>query len=276
MNLYNFKSIYKYAFEPDPKKYITNKNPICFRQVFNEPESFLHIKITFFKVDLNKVNLEKLKYSPCCILPKELIKAHIESCMKIQDFSYKLKYIGTLSRGVKEVELTLNIPKCRKLVRNYILTWIKYLFEYPMSFWMYDVWRLKKEEYPTFDVENICLLVSNCYSYWNSNHTVMRYKNGPALTTEHLIRRLNYVKYLNEVYWRDLEIKPGSVILNSANYDNLITEYPRRLSVYKHNNKLNKILTDKLQLQINEKEKSLCRRRRNWLCQFFERLSARR
>lgn len=132
----------------------------CFSDVFwGESHQNNTYEIMFY---LNDVALKDGAKNNACFLTKEELSDYISLAKNIYDFEFTI----TDSEDKKDalvVELTINGPR---IAHRYILTWVRYAYEFPFNMYLMDAMRLKKmDEFKDDDIFNLFNLVGATSGY---------------------------------------------------------------------------------------------------------------
>lgn len=144
----------------------------CFRKIFNNGESLGDREITEKYVITTYKGIDYLvtsKNNNACIFSPEEIRKHLEIAKtEIHPFKYQIEetrvHLG--SRNYPAYKVTLDITG-KFLYHKCILTWFRYLYEYPSNLIMKDAYRLKAS-CPSLRFVNMLdlyNLVASCYPY---------------------------------------------------------------------------------------------------------------
>lgn len=149
-----------------------NEGDYCFRRIFHNKEGLGNREITEKYVITTYKGIDYLvtsKKNNACIFSPEEIRKHLEIAnSEIHPFTYQIEETR-VHRGSKyypAYKVTLEITG-KFLYHKCILTWFRYLYEYPSNLIMKDAYRLKAS-CPSFRFVNmldIYNLVSSCYPY---------------------------------------------------------------------------------------------------------------
>ena len=158
MNGVNFRYLsYCTIYRATGTRTVENDNLIavrpCFHDVYPGFKQRVKQKIT---VVLFK-NMERVRTranNNYCPFTKKQIKNHLEY-MKTY-FNYE--YVLNEKNNTYEIEIT---TACRGIYLRMLLTWLRYLYEYPNNFILYDVLKLKEmDEFK--DIDPMCLHAYLC------------------------------------------------------------------------------------------------------------------
>lgn len=237
----SYSNTYKYARripdveDIDNSEYLVSQTASCFSKFFSDCVGNRHIVIELHSgIDY----VRKEHYDNACLITKTQIESHIEEAKKLFDFMYSVSRKKRLSNNYWGYEITIDIS-VPSLYKKYLMTWIRYLYEYPFNVALLDIFRMKKmKEFKNITAENLILLVLNCHisgDGWERGvHSISKPRYGPLYTTEELKERLKSLEnedensryILNRIYPQLLQDLP-----------NLVTNEVRMLDYWLDNSK---------------------------------------
>lgn len=147
-----------------------NEGDYCFRKIFHNRRGLGNREITEKYVITTYKGIDYLAYSKnnnACIFSPEEIRKHLEIAKsEIHPFTYQIEETRVLrdSRYFPAYKVTLEITG-NFLYHKCILTWFRYLYEYPSNLIMKDAYRLKAS-CPSLRFVNMLdlyNLVASCY-----------------------------------------------------------------------------------------------------------------
>lgn len=184
----------------------------CFRKIFHhrcylngksdvkEKYTIITYKGLWKTIKENKNNM--------CLFSKDEIKKHLEFISSnIFPFKYNVKEIKTDNEKNK-YEIKLNIEG-NFLYHKFILTWVRYLYEFPTCMLMKDVYRLTKDpKFKFINVFDLYNIVSGCYSQDNYKSDQTLSWGGRMMRYKELQSRLSKLEpyggesnILSQIYW---------------------------------------------------------------------------
>lgn len=171
----------------------------CFSEVFDyvQNNSNMTYKVKMYRGCAFERDNYKLN---ACLLSKKEIRNHLKQAQRIYPFIFS---IGSKTEGkYKAYEVTLEVKGVPSGFHKYILTWLRYLYEFPYNVMLLDAYRLKKDPIFRFhSIANIFNLVLGCYSEEIRNiHQVPSTGINEWLKGSELQQRLLKVDRLNNVY----------------------------------------------------------------------------
>lgn len=132
----------------------------CFSDVFygNSKQGNTYV-IKFY---MGQVGLKDGAKNNACFLTKEQLNDHIELARKIHDFRFEIREDPD-NKDVLDVEIELHATR---ITHRYILTWIRYAYEYPFNMYLMDAMKLKElDEFKDIDLFNLFTLVGATSGY---------------------------------------------------------------------------------------------------------------
>jgi hypothetical protein len=195
MKEFKFLDYYtKYSCEGSISKRLSGE--ACFSTIFNKVDRRSKILVTIY---LYKGVDQVINHrSNACFFNKKEIKNHINILKSLCNFNFKIK--DTKEAYIVELELSELLP----IYHKYILTWVRYLYEYPYNVLLKDAYQLKKNNlcFKWQSIATLFNLILSCSSAYvrpihqipMPNTLAMRY------TIAKLKQRLNTINRLNDVY----------------------------------------------------------------------------
>ena len=130
----------------------------CFGEIFRCNLNYLDEKylIRLYKKD----HILKIRENNSCFVGIKEIKRHLKMISPLLVFE---KYKFKIEEKENYFEVTLEI-KADRLYHKYILTWLRYLYEFPFNMILKDAKRMRKEKEFKFEsLSNLFVVISNCY-----------------------------------------------------------------------------------------------------------------
>lgn len=237
MNEFKFLDYYtKYSCKGTINKKLSAT--YCFADIFKRVTSHSKIEVSVYLFK----GLEQTKYSRsnACFFSLKEIKNHIKILQNLCSFSFSVKETD------KAYIVTLNLKDLLPIYHKYILTWVRYLYEYPYNVLLKDTYKLKRT-IPTFRYQSIATLFNvtlSCYpEYLRSVHHIPYLRNlAVRYSTAKLKQILNQdIDQLNNIYL----YKENTFVLPSSLDDYTVTDieywemgFEERLPVYMNTYKL--------------------------------------
>lgn len=137
-----------------------------------------------------------------CLFTKQQIRNHLKQAQGIYPFRYRVTEVPNWKfRGaVFQVHLTLkDVPGT---FHKYILTWLRYMYEYPYNVLLCDAYKLKKEK--CFRYSSISNLFNLVLGSFCKNprliHQIAKNEISKKMSKKELQIKLKNVYELNEIY----------------------------------------------------------------------------
>lgn len=129
--------------------------------------------------------------SNLCLLGERELKKHIGLARRLFPFKYSVK--PTVYEGYDAFEVKLSLD-AKHFYHRYLLTWVRYAYEFPFNIILNDTIRMKHEYLRKESYTNLFVLCADCFY------------QGPAYNSGHSISysRWNYSKFLKESELRDI------------------------------------------------------------------------
>ena len=206
----------------------------CFGDIFKHDLDYLEEKylIRLYKKDY----ILKNKANNSCFVGRKEIKRHLKMISSLLVFD---KYEFEIEEKENYFDVTLEI-KADRFYHQYVLTWLRYLYEFPFNMILKDAKRMRKEKEFKFEsLSNLFVVISNCYTdiFDREIHTISR-GSSRLLSNKQISERMKYLIYegdrrLNHIY----ENQQGQDIIKGKLYDLKFWEsekkYKERLVEYK-------------------------------------------
>ena len=177
---------------------------VCFANVFNmvNDDSNIKYKIRLYPgIDFCK----KANHSNACLFSKQEIRNHLLQLKALYPFSYRVA--DKMKDDNKIIVIHLHLKDVPATFHKYILTWVRYLYEYPYNVILKDAYWLKKD--PRFRFQSISALfniVACCQKcYVGEGHSIREDHIHTPITKAELKERIKKVKCLNDIY-KDMNI----------------------------------------------------------------------
>lgn len=156
----------------------------CFYKVF---ASEFYLNNTYKILIYKGLNKAKHNQDNNCFLSKAELYHHISLLKNICKLTFSIKeYIDEDLYPYYELNLKL---KNFNIVHRFVLTWIRYAYEFPFNIYILDTYKLKKD--PIFKYVNpfnLFNLVSSSCQYGNDNHMLT------SLNKFHKILKYNWIR----------------------------------------------------------------------------------
>lgn len=186
----------EYACEGD-YNYSTSGDA-CFREVFYNVYSNSHL---FYHIILYRgvEYVTKTQHSNACLFTKSKVIQHLRQAQALYPFVFKVEESSRHNYPIFIIHLELNnVPR---LFHKYLLSWIRYLYEFPYNVLLLDAKRLKKDPafkfIPTPDAFNV--VATSFPDYYGTGHGIA-YRYSQKLTRAQLKERISKVSTLNAIY----------------------------------------------------------------------------
>lgn len=131
----------------------------CFGKIFRCDLVYLDEKylIRLYKKDC----ILKTRENNSCFVGIKEIKRHLKMISSLLVFE---KYKFKIEEKENYFDVTLEI-KADRLYHQYVLTWLRYLYEFPFNMILKDAKRMRKEKEFKFEsLSNLFVVISNCYT----------------------------------------------------------------------------------------------------------------
>jgi len=189
----------------------------CFSSFFSNCEGPRHIIV---EIHSGTKYLMDKHCDNACLFTKAEMENHIKEAKKVIDFDFTISRKKRLPDGYWGYEVYLDINS-NKIAEKYLVTWVRYLYEFPFNVSLLDVYRMKDlSEFNDMTIENLLLIVLNSHivgdGWVRGIHSVPKPRHGKFYTTEELKKKINSLddsKYLNDIYpqsFKCIDLSEGS------------------------------------------------------------------
>ena len=212
---------------------------VCFSAVFPSrsctQDYVIRIYQNFERVDQN--------YSNFCPFTIQQIRKHIDECKKVVPFKFSVSK-DKKHKGRIEVSVYIDGPA---IYHRFILTWIRYLYEYPYNMFLREAWKLKEiSPFSSDNIFNLMNLVGATYGRCGTGHTIGALNTAqnrltiPKLKTKVLELGNDGVAYMGDAIFGIKEIELDSIgyLDDWDTYWNKEGRFESAIETYKKNHKL--------------------------------------
>lgn len=181
----------------------TMRAEACFSKAFSNTDSVNNVNEEY-KIILYKGTdfIKDTHNSNACIFTRTQIKNHLKQAQGIFPFEFTIKELKNWNKRYEVFEITLNLKDVPGSFHRYLLTWVRYLYEYPYNVVLYDALQLKKENCFRFtSIVNLFNLVLGCYC--NSPreiHQITPNQVSKPMDKESIRNKLKKISHLNSIY----------------------------------------------------------------------------
>lgn len=175
----------------------------CFSRVFSRVGNDSDITYTVILYPGTEFGAKNRRCNMCLFSPKE-VKNHLKQLTSIFPFDFTIKrgVINRYSGKWKCYEVKIHLHDVPAAFHKYVLTWLRYTYEFPYNVILKDTYRLKKNPIFKFtSIANLFNVVSNCYPYYvGEGHSILESHIKVPLKKKDLRERLKEVDRLNSLY----------------------------------------------------------------------------
>lgn len=212
----------EYSCEGTYKKKLSRE--VCFSEVFDMIEDDSDIKYTVLLYPGINMCVDKHR-SNACLFSVQEVKNHLRQLRGIYPFSYKV--IEKINEdNVPYFKVTLHIKDVPASFHKYVLTWLRYTYEYPYNVILRDAYRLKQDpEFRFMSIADLFNVVSNCCNdFVGEGHSISADNIHRPLKKEELKERIKEVDRLNDIY-QFLELRKNKLPRKIDKYGTKDLEY---------------------------------------------------
>lgn len=177
----------------------------CFADILNWKYLFKeHYELFMYADPGQLVNHSNSNY---CLLTEAQLKKHIQSVRRL--FPFKYSVIKTTYKEYNAYKIVLDV-EAEHFYHRYLLTWIRYAYEWPFNVLLNDAFLLKHHYLNRVSLSNLFNLCASCfkgYSY-NSGHAIynpgykLQFMKEPKLklVIQNLASKKNSNTRVNSIY----------------------------------------------------------------------------
>lgn len=176
----------------------------CFSQVFDSnltTKTNNHYQVILFK---NVIIPSTYRYSNACLMTKTQLANHLKQAQTLYKFKFKITETTAWCEDDEypAFQVDLYINRVPGTFHKYILTWLRYTYEFPYNVLLLDALHLKDNSIFRFtSIANLFNLVLSCYPeepriiHQVPNNTVHKF-----YSIQQLKRQIKEVQLLNDIY----------------------------------------------------------------------------
>lgn len=156
----------------------------------------LNVRIIVYK----GLEMAKKTYSNFCFLNKHEIENFIRSVKFVNPFKFKVS--ESEYNNLECFIIDLYFERINRIPLLFILTWIRYIYEYPFSGTALDLMRLRKEGLfrGYSNVSLMGIIHSCCINSMDNNHSIFECGIVPFKNNSKLYDKLHTARYLNSIF----------------------------------------------------------------------------
>ena len=140
--------------------------------------------------------------SNSCLFTKKQIRNHLKQAQGIYPFDFYITEAAKWRGGYNVFKIHLKLTNVPGTFHKYLLTWLRYMYEYPYNVILYDAYKLKKD--PCFRFTSMSDLFNLVLSCFNENpadiHQIARNQVSKTMLKRDIREKLQNIQILNDVY----------------------------------------------------------------------------
>lgn len=146
--------------------------------------------------------ISKTKGSNACLFTRKQIKNHLKQAQGIFPFKFIIKELKDWNKRYNVFKITLILEDVPGSFHKYLLTWVRYLYEYPYNVILYDALQLKNESCFRFtSIDNLFNLVLGCFKDSPREiHQIAKNQISKPINKKTLKDTLKKISHLNIIY----------------------------------------------------------------------------
>lgn len=140
--------------------------------------------------------------SNSCLFTKKQIRNHLKQAQGIYPFDFHITEAAKWRGGYSVFKIHLKLANVPGTFHKYLLTWLRYMYEYPYNVILYDAYKLKRD--PCFRFTSMSDLFNLVLSCFNENprdiHQIARNQVSKTMLKRDIREKLQNIQILNNVY----------------------------------------------------------------------------
>ena len=174
----------------------------CFSFVFNHT-SERNVSEEYEVILYKGTSFSREKHnSNSCLFTKKQIRNHLRQAQGIYPFDFHITEVSNWEDGYNVFKVHLKLTNVPGTFHKYLLTWLRYMYEYPYNVILFDAYKLKKDPCFRFtSMSDLFNLVLGCY---NDNprdiHQIARNQVSKVMRKKDIREKLQQIRMLNNVY----------------------------------------------------------------------------
>lgn len=140
--------------------------------------------------------------SNSCLFTKKQIRNHLKQAQGIYPFDFHITEAAEWRDGYSVFKIHLKLTNVPGTFHKYLLTWLRYMYEYPYNVILYDAYKLKRD--PCFRFTSMSDLFNLVLSCFNEDprdiHQIARNQVSKTMLKRDIREKLQKIQILNNVY----------------------------------------------------------------------------
>ena len=174
----------------------------CFSFVFNQIDEG-NVSEEYEVILYKGTDFSREKHnSNSCLFTKKQIRNHLKQAQGIYPFDFHITEAAKWRGGYSVFKIHLKLTNVPGTFHKYLLTWLRYMYEYPYNVILYDEKKKKKD--PCFRFTSMSDLFNLVLSCFNENPAAIHQIAGNQVSKTMLKRdireKLQNIQLLNDVY----------------------------------------------------------------------------
>lgn len=178
------------------------KAEACFSFVFRHT-SEINISEKYEVILYKGTEFSRKKHkSNSCLFTKKQIRNHLRQAQGIYPFDFRITEVTNWGGGYSVFKVHLKLTNVPGTFHKYLLTWLRYMYEYPYNVILYDAYKLKKDPCFRFtSMSDLFNLVLGCFNESPYDiHQIARNQVSKTMLKRDIREKLQNIKMLNNVY----------------------------------------------------------------------------
>ena len=140
--------------------------------------------------------------SNSCLFTKKQIRNHLKQAQGIYPFDFHITEAAKWRGGYSVFKIHLKLTNVPGTFHKYLLTWLRYMYEYPYNVILYDAYKLKRD--PCFRFTSMSDLFNLVLSCFNENprdiHQIAGNQVSKTMLKRDIREKLQNIQILNNIY----------------------------------------------------------------------------
>lgn len=140
--------------------------------------------------------------SNSCLFTKKQIRNHLRQAQGIYPFDFRITEVTNWRDRYNVFKVHLKLTNVPGTFHKYLLTWLRYMYEYPYNVILYDAYKLKRNPCFRFtSISDLFNLVLGCFNEDPRDiHQIARNQVSETMLKRDIREKLQNIQELNNVY----------------------------------------------------------------------------
>lgn len=174
----------------------------CFSFVFNKTDEE-NVSEEYEVILYKGTDFSREKHnSNSCLFTKKQIRNHLRQAQGIYPFDFHITEAAKWRGSYNVFKVHLKLTNVPGTFHKYLLTWLRYMYEYPYNVILYDAYKLKKD--PCFRFTSMSDLFNLVLGCFNENpaaiHQIAENQVSKTMLKRDIREKLQNIQILNNIY----------------------------------------------------------------------------